>query len=277
MKPEVLLRSGEFYGAVLRTRHLDGLTLTETAYPPHCRVPRHAHTNAYFCLVLAGSYAEQVDGALEWTCRPASVTFHPASAPHADRFERTGGRCFNVELSEAWARRAADAAVPLDTPLHLPLGPTSTLAARLHREARHPNDLSPLVAEGLALALVGELGRRRRSTAPRRHPPPWIDRCLDLLQARFDERLSLDEVATTVGVHPAHLARAFLTHQGCTVGEYVRRLRVEHARRALEDTDASLVEIALATGFADQSHLGRTFKALVGTTPGRYRRAARGR
>jgi transcriptional regulator GlxA family with amidase domain len=56
-----------------------------------------------------------------------------------------------------------------------------------------------------------------------------------------------------------------------TVGEYVRRLRVDAAQRMLTNSDISLAQIALETGFADQSHLTRVFRRATGLTPKLYR------
>jgi AraC family transcriptional regulator len=80
-----------------------------------------------------------------------------------------------------------------------------------------------------------------------------------------------------VGVHPAHLARVFRQQYGCTLGDYVRRLRVEFACRRMTTGDTPLVEIALAAGFADQSHFTKTFKSLVGITPAEFQRQFRPR
>jgi len=52
----------------------------------------------------------------------------------------------------------------------------------------------------------------------------------------------------------------------CTIGECIRRLRVERACRQLSSSDESLATIAANTGFSDQSHFSRTFKRLVGMT-----------
>jgi AraC family transcriptional regulator len=78
-------------------------------------------------------------------------------------------------------------------------------------------------------------------------------------------------------VHPAHLAREFRRRRHCTIGGYVRRLRVEFACRELSSTDAPLAEIALAAGFSHQSHLTRTFKELTGMTPAKFRALSRAR
>ena len=64
----------------------------------------------------------------------------------------------------------------------------------------------------------------------------------------------------------------FRRQKGCTVGEYVRHLRVDFALRQLSETENSLSDIAAAGGFADHSHLTRTFKAHLGLTPSEYRK-----
>jgi AraC family transcriptional regulator len=76
-----------------------------------------------------------------------------------------------------------------------------------------------------------------------------------------------------VGVHPVYLASEFRKHFGCTIGEYVRKLRVEFACRRISESDSPLSDIAIAAGFSHQSHFSRTFKAVTGMTPAGYRTA----
>jgi AraC-like DNA-binding protein len=94
-----------------------------------------------------------------------------------------------------------------------------------------------------------------------------------LLRDRFAEPLTLDEIAGAVGVHPMHLTRVFRRHFRCTIGDMVRRLRIDFACRQLSSTDDALVEIALAAGFSDQSQFCRTFRRLTGMTPTGFRSA----
>ena len=72
-------------------------------------------------------------------------------------------------------------------------------------------------------------------------------------------------------MHPVHLAREFRRFQRCTIGEYIRQLRIERACRQLHASDEPLATIASAVGFSDQSHFSRTFKRLIGMTPAGYR------
>jgi AraC family transcriptional regulator len=90
------------------------------------------------------------------------------------------------------------------------------------------------------------------------------------------EPVRLADLAREVAVHPAHLARAFRQQFGTSVGGYVRRLRLDRAAAELERSDKALAAIALAAGFADQSHFTRSFRRHTGFTPGAYRRGRRG-
>ena len=101
--------------------------------------------------------------------------------------------------------------------------------------------------------------------------PQWLERVRNILEQRFAEPYKLSEIAAEAGVHPVHLAREFRKHYGSSVGEYLRRMRIEYACRELMASNLAVINIAFAAGFADQSHFSRTFKRLCGTTPGRYR------
>ena len=86
--------------------------------------------------------------------------------------------------------------------------------------------------------------------------------------------VNLEEAASLVHAHPAHLVRAFSGAFGIAPHQYLMSRRVDRARRLLLD-GRTPGEVAAETGFYDQSHLTRHFKRLVGVAPGRYRLSAR--
>ncbi len=100
----------------------------------------------------------------------------------------------------------------------------------------------------------------------------------ELLADRVAENLGLDQLAAVAGLSRFHLIRAFQRRYGVTPFAYQRHQRIEKARAVLQ-TGASLAQAAAGAGFADRSHLGRAFRAVMGATPGEYResylRAAR--
>ncbi len=76
------------------------------------------------------------------------------------------------------------------------------------------------------------------------------------------------------GVHRVHLSREFRRHFSITVGEFLRRKRVEHACHLVSKTNEPLADVAMTCGFSDQSHFSATFRRQVGLTPGRFRQMA---
>ncbi len=267
------LRRGQFYGALQGRQQVNHIVLTETRYAPGLRLPRHSHEHSYFCLVRRGSYSETF-GDRSRDCGPRTVAFHPPEELHAQQIHQAEVWSFNVEIASAWLREVREQAPALEGPAAFRGGPLAALALRLYQEFRHADGLSPLVIEGLVLQLLGEASRlsgRRGGPHPGRQPG-WVGQIRDALHARFAEPLTLGQLAALVGLHPAYLACAFRRHCRCSVGEYVRRLRVEEACRRLAATDEPLAQVALAAGFSDQSHLTRLFKRHLGVTPAAYRK-----
>jgi AraC family transcriptional regulator len=152
----------------------------------------------------------------------------------------------------------------------------SWLAWRVAGELRASDKAAPLAAEGFALELLAaaereaEPGQRRKGPRPR-----WLSSAEELLRARIDECVRLGDLASAVGVHPAHLARSFRAHYGVSIGEFGRQLRLGWAAQELARSDLPLASIASRAGFADQSHFTRLFKRYVGVTPARYREETR--
>jgi transcriptional regulator GlxA family with amidase domain len=85
------------------------------------------------------------------------------------------------------------------------------------------------------------------------------------------EDLSVAALARRIAVTPRHLARVFHADVGITPGEFVDRMRVEHARRLLERTDLTTERVAAESGLGSVETLHRVFRARLGTTPREYR------
>jgi AraC family transcriptional regulator len=257
----------DYHGATVQARSVEGLVLVETRHAAGGVVARHAHDAPTLCVPVAGGF-EEVAGRARIAVSSPAVVARGAGEPHADRFGARDARCFNVVLGRAWLGRHGLEALPWRG-VRLLAGEVSHLARRLQYEFRA--DGSPLVLHGLLLTLLGEAERDVRRAAGR--PPPWLVRVEAFLRATCLDPLDLAQVAAVGGVHPAHLAREFRRHRRTTLGEHVRRLRIEHACAWIDAADRSLAEVAGAAGFADQSHFGRVFRRIVGMTPGQYRRA----
>lgn len=99
-----------------------------------------------------------------------------------------------------------------------------------------------------------------------------VGRVIDYIDRHMDERLTLDRLAREAHLSKYHFARIFRDETGVPPATYVRDARLRRAKELLDaDTDRTLADIALDTGFYDQSHFTRNFKQAEGRTPGRFR------
>jgi AraC family transcriptional regulator len=251
-------------------REIGGFHSTETSHPPGFHIPGHFHDLASLYLVLQGSLTESYEHKRR-ECKSPNVVFTPAGEKHSNLFSAGGGRCFLIEIPETSIERLATAGVRIEHSLHSEGGVLACLAMRLYREFSRPDAVSLLAIEGLMLEALSELGRWNEPLSFAE--PLWLRETRDLLHDRFRETITLDELGRLAGVDPAHLARSFRKHYRCTVGEYQRRLRIEYASRQLSETRTSILNIALAAGFADQAHFSRTFRNHTGLTPAKFRSA----
>jgi AraC-like DNA-binding protein len=96
-------------------------------------------------------------------------------------------------------------------------------------------------------------------------------RIAEHIDIHLDTRLSVEELADKAGLSAAHFSRTFRRSFGVTPHCYVLSRRLAKAQALLVESDLALADVALAAGFADQSHLCRTFRRLVGVRPRQFR------
>ncbi len=98
-----------------------------------------------------------------------------------------------------------------------------------------------------------------------------LRRIKELVHAKMEEDLSLDEMAQSVGLSTAHFARMFRKSMGETPHQFVLRQKLERAKRMLRAPDARVLDVALACGFKTQQHFAQVFRDVCGASPTEYR------
>jgi len=137
-----------------------------------------------------------------------------------------------------------------------------------------------LLRDGLGVALAARLLQRHyRGSLPMREvrgglSHTKLERVIAHIEDNLASKLSLPGIAEIAGMSVSHLKTLFRNSTGVPVYEYVLRRRVERAQLLLRNQRFSIAEIALATGFAHQSHLARHMHRILGYTPSFVRRRA---
>lgn len=261
------LEPGRYCGRTIKSMRSGGFILSETDYGPGLRLPHHSHQNAYFCLIREGGYSETYSGRVR-ECRASSLVFHPPGEVHDERFH-SRVLSFNVEFHRDQVDQLDRTRLFTDC-AEVSGGRVVAFVLQLYREFQVSDAFSDLAIQGLIYEILAETGRARVLDG-RRALPHWLGKAKEMLHESYAEGPTLEEIASAAGVHPVHLATQFRKAFSVTVGEYLRRLRVEYSSRELVNSSRPLVEIGLDAGFSDQSHFTRTFKRVTGLTPAAYR------
>jgi AraC family transcriptional regulator len=182
-------------------------------------------------------------------------------------------RCLHVSTAAAALHGLDRQSIVPRNPAQINGVAATWLANRLYSEFSRDDRASAIAIEGLVLEILAEFARSQVKSGSML-VPRWLRQATDIVESRFLERLSLANIAAEVGVHYVHLSRQFHKYNRCTIGELIRRRRVQHASHLLAHSQTPLAEIALICGFSDQSHLSFLFKRYMGVSPSKFRALA---
>jgi AraC family transcriptional regulator len=135
------------------------------------------------------------------------------------------------------------------------------------------------IEQAMAIALVSGQAVRSRPVRIARGGlgSSRLRRVTDLVHARLDDELGLDELAQSVGLSTAHFARMFRRSTGETPHQFVLRNRLERAKAMLRAPNARVLAVAVACGFKTQQHFAQVFRNVYGVSPTAYRQGFLGR
>ena len=221
------------------------MELRESRYAAGLRQEFHAHDFATVTFVAGGELLERACGS-ERRGSAGDVIVKPRGLVHEDVYGREV-RVFTLITDDevhsyGWTFG----------------GPSTALFSRAIEEWRHGARYDDLAVDLLAVV---------DATAP---PRASSGRMRDVAERVTGSDVTVGHLAGELSMHPVALARAFRRTHGCSITAFRRRVRVRRAAELLV-AGASLVDVALESGFADQSHFCRIFRTEMGVTPSAFR------
>lgn len=238
----------------------------------------HRHRFYSLELILRGSCRQDING-IRCDCGPGTLCLLSPLDYHRFLFNRESVEACCLSFSEnVLSQEVLTALQRADTPWVLTLAPAALarvteLLALAEQELSGERPLQQSAADAiinlLAVSLIRELPDKRQELSGQK---AGLHGCVGYIRKHFREALTLESVAGTFNVTPNHFCRVFRQLTGITFKEYLLRLRLEYAMQQLTQTDQSVTEICMESGFNSPSYFSKTFRERFGCAPSAVRR-----
>ncbi|HTF17809.1 MAG TPA: AraC family transcriptional regulator [Chryseolinea sp.] len=243
-----------FLGSNKRVFDFRGVTLTETEYKGPVSEDWHCHESNHVTLFLDGGNCEQrTTGDIQAV--PGRILTYPSGMRHRNTHTRFPSKNINIEIHDEFLKANA---ITLPSSFKRNVLPE---ILDIYDECLDPNTRSEETVHALVICLLSH------SSAKQIAPPAWMRTVIHMINDRWNENLSLKELAAATGNHPVTVSKAFRRFYGTTLSQYTRQIKVSKALEIARTTRMPLVQVALECGFFDQSHFIRTFKTVTGRSP----------
>ncbi|HMI63382.1 MAG TPA: AraC family transcriptional regulator [Puia sp.] len=265
MKEPVEFEKGCYVGSKIREQSFGCILTTETVFQDGFASDWHYHQNPHYSHILSGGSKEIRRGVSRWQ-QPGDGLYYYPGIPHQNVQYRPGTRIFNIEVDAGFFKEHG-----LDVPAeeHMfsdRLKVNSTGLIKILREHYWQDRHSTIAVEQLCINLI--------SASPLAHNdyPDWTRKIIEILNDKWNHSWSLNEFSGMLDIHPVTLSKYFSKYFKCTLGDYIRRIKIDKALTLIRSNRHSLTEIAYLCGFSDQAHFIRTFTLLTGMIPKQYRK-----
>ena len=260
------LKKGQYSGNVTEICGEAGIIASITAYNEDTfNGSLHYHDNAHISFVLQGACIEKKK--TSYDRMPGKIIYYSAGEPHQVMHILKPSRHINLEIEPNFFEQynVSDTALNAATTKN---PDAKFLMIKMYKELLAKDDFSTVSIQMLLLNLVQETKKLQYE----KKIPSWIKIVIELLHEHWDETITLQQLSTAANIHPVNISKYFPIYFSCTLGEYMRKLKIEKALGLIRSSPVSLTDVAYKCGFADQSHFIRTFKAYTDFLPAAYQK-----
>ena len=260
-------RKGKYYGSKHLDLTFDKILLSQYDYTIE-NTPWHYHENPYFMFVLHGNMIDcnKRDSSL----LPAgSLMFNNWQEQHHGIRHSSRAAGFHLEFERSWIKENEidlgifEGSKKIEDP-HI-----KNLFSKIYFEFLLADSYGEISTDLLLLQICDALNTKKHFEES--GVPGWVFKLKEILHYE-NSNITLENVAKKIGVHPVHISRAAPKYLSVSLGEYIRKIKLNRATRLLLDSNKTLTEIAYQAGFSDQSNFNRVFKSYYQVTPGYFRK-----
>jgi AraC family transcriptional regulator len=230
----------------------------------------HAHANPHLTLLLQGGTTEE-RGKYCYERKAGDIVFFSAAEPHCNRNTLPDSKNLNFEFEPGFFEKYEINECSIGSAASQ-MPNVKFLLLKAYKELMLGDPLSGESIDMLLLYLIHTSKQLDKKNQKNINAPGWVRKVQECLHDKWNETVTLKELSLVAGVHPVTISKHFPVYFSCTLGEYIRNLKIERSLSLIKSSKLSLLEISYECGFADQSHFTRTFKLITGFLPNDFRK-----
>ncbi len=258
------LRTKEFLGKTTEQFSFENYDISMVKYHHPVSEDWHSHEKYHLSLILQGGNLESRKGE-DIQVLPGTIIVYDKEEVHRNRHTAFPSENLNIEIDDQFFKQNELSTTDFRRSI-LKNTAVQFQLLKIYKELR-VNDISS--AESIHSSLLTLFSGHDKLVDYR---PQWVQSIQELLCDRWDEFITLEELSRELQLHPVTISRYFSKYFNCTLGEYMRRIKIEKAILFLKHTKKPLTEITFLCGFSDQSHFSKIFKQSTGFKPYEFRK-----
>lgn len=243
-----------------------GIAVVETEYKSKVYEGWHSHNNAHITLFLKGGTTEKRKNFSE-TVGPGSLLFYHSDELHLNQDTLFPSKNINIEIEENLLKELQISEAIIEKSIQN-TALTKFLILKIFKESQVADAFSGDTINMLFAQLSNSNTHLERFDKS----PFWVKSLNELLNDCWNENPNLHDLAQVLNLNPITISKHFPKYFGCTLGEYMRRIKINRSLTLIQSHESNLTEIGFQCGFSDQSHFIRTFKNQTGFLPKQFQK-----
>jgi len=250
-----------YYGKTTRAIETESFNISLTVHPANSIIPKHSHKKPYLCLLASGSYNEESRNLS--VIKNGYVLYRSINYEHSNQFSNEQSICLNLEINnpEQFINQNNFILPKLELEQKASINIYKLLysfKSNVSKDVLNIYCYESFLSHFENLKVKGKL--------------VWVKNVKEYINDNILDTISLKILSEEFQLHPNYIVRKFKEVTGCTLSEYLIKIRLEHSIRSLIQTENPLTEIALNSGFYDQSHFNKNFNKYINTKPSFFRK-----
>lgn len=243
-----------------------GIVVVETEYQQKVYEGWHSHNNAHITFFLKGGTTEKRKNHSE-TLGAGSLLFYHSDELHLNQDTLFPSRNINIEIEEHFLNEFALSEAIIEKSIQNTIL-TKFLILKIFKETLTADSFS---GDSITM-LLSQISNTHEHLERFSKGPLWVKNLSELMNDCWNENPNLQDLAKVLHIHPITISKHFPKYFGCTLGEYMRRIKINRSLSLIQSSHNTLTEISLECGFSDQSHFIRTFKSQTGFLPKQFQK-----